>query len=353
MSSDVDNFGLKMFNEQDLGTIRSLGIAHNHISILTYHRGFDTVDFSSDTYFIYTGRGPSKAEFHIGHLPALKLCLELQKHLTEKIEFMIADDEKIFRDGIDINTMTENVNATLKQLGALGFNSTNTHFRINSDGFSSSEYEILISIMRIVSINTLNHIFGEKQNLGEYFYPLVQILPCFSKSRKCIIVAGIDQDPFFRLARDIARRLNYHPPVIIYTKSVPGLDGSAKMSTSVPSSLPIFLGESNNSVSEKISKIKVVGAGSLDELFEKGADLTKDVPYRLLTIFDSNIQNVELITKAYTLGLTASEDILALQSIIDSKGIKQRNQKVMLTSFGIRTYLTTVLTNVVSLNENA
>lgn len=114
-------------------------------------------------------------------------------------------------------------------------------------------------MLNMVSVNTLNHIFGEKSNLGEYFYPLLQILPALSKDRQCVVVAGTDQDPFFRLAREVARRLKFIPPVVLYTRSVLGLDGSEKMSTGVPESIPIYLDDTPTEIKRKVDKISKVG----------------------------------------------------------------------------------------------
>ncbi len=311
-------------------------------SLLEFSRGVDsTTDFTESCY-IYTGRGPSKASFHLGHLPGLQVCLALQSKFGSKIEFMISDDEKIFRDGITVETMNENVLYTLKQLEVLGFTESNTKFRINSKGITETEYSLIIQMLGMVSVNTLNHIFGEKDNLGEYFYPLLQILPSLSKDRQCIVVAGVDQDPFFRLARDLAKRLKFIPPVIFYTKSVPGLDGSEKMSTSVPESIPIFFDDTPQMIKEKVSKIRKVGAGSLDQLFEYGANLEVDIPYQLLKIFDDS-GNLELIAKSYTGGLTDQTEIDILRRIIPGKGVQERTGKTMLTTSGIRAYLSTVL----------
>jgi tryptophanyl-tRNA synthetase len=258
---------------------------------------------------------------------------------------MIADDEKMFRDGIGADTMSANVAATLAQLEKIGFSATNTRFRINSHGLSRAEYALMIRIMSLVNVHTLNSIFGEKTNVGEYFYPLIQLLPCFmgaaaTASAKCIVIAGIDQDPFFRLARSVAQRLGYPQPVVLYTQSVPGLDGSPKMSTSVPESLPIFLNDGPKVIAEKVAKIKKVGAGSLDELFCNGANLTIDIPYKLIKIFDTNNENVALIEAAYTAGLTEKAQ---LEGIIPVKGFAERGGKYMLTSHGIRLYLTSLL----------
>lgn len=284
-----------------------------------------------------------KGTFHIGHLPGLRLCLAIQKHIRTPIEFMIADDEKIMRDDISMTEMSDNVSSTLAQLYKIGFTEENTQFRINSRGITSEEYALLIRMMSIVSVHTLNSIFGEKRNIGEYFYPLIQILPCLSAGRQCIVIAGLDQDPFFRLARDLARRIGFNPPIVLYTKSVPGLDGSEKMSTSFPASIPIFLDDTPETIATKIRQIRKVGAGSLDELFEKGADLSIDVPYSILSLFADQTM-LDLITTAYTTGIA---DPTPLRLLATDKGIVTRDGRSILTSFGIRNILFSVLTHII------
>ena len=209
----------------------------------------------------------------------------------------------------------------------------------------------MIKLMTILNVELLNNIFGTKSNIGELFYVAYQLMPCFiDKNKQCIIVAGEDQDPFFRLARDIAHKLQCKPPIIIYTINFPGLDGSDKMSTSVPETIPIFIGDSQEIVKNKVSKIKKVGAGTLDELFENGADLTIDVPFKLIEFLESDIDRLELIKQAYTVGLfecdeNNSNNINQLKQIkeIPEKAIITKNNKTMITTHGIRSYLTYLL----------
>lgn len=336
----TDSFGLNPFTEEQLARFSFLP---PHLrNILHFHRDADTIDFAKERYFIYTGRGPSKASFHIGHLPALRLCLALQKQCDTLIQFMIADDEKMIRDGIPDATMRDNVTATIAQLHRLGFTESNTQFRVNSDGLSAAEYGLIVRMMSLVSIHTLDSIFGSKRSVGDYFYPLIQILPCMVAGARCIVVAGVDQDPFFRLARDIARRLGFPPPIILYTRSVPGLDGSDKMSTSVPESMPIYLSDTPAEITAKVAKIRKVGAGSLEELFARGANLEVDIPYQLLRFFDTS-PHIPLIAKGYTTGTTDPAEQATLTGLVGERGVRERTGRLVLTSAGIRTYLATVL----------
>ncbi len=313
--------------------------------LIEYQRGLSDFDPSKpENYMLYTGRGPSHGSFHIGHLPGITLIREFQKFLKSQIFFMISDDEKIFRDDIDQKQMSENVANTIQQLSSLGLTEKTTRYHINSHGISQEHYSILIRLMSMTSVHVLNNIFGEKTNVGEYFYPLYQILPCFL-GKQCIVIAGKDQDPFFRLARDLAHRLGHKPPILLYTRSVPGLDGSDKMSTSVPTSLPIFITDSPDVIKAKIAKVKKVGAGSLDELFEFGANLEQDTLYQLIQLFETNAEVLELLTKGYTTGLTVEETETATK-LCGQKGVILRENKRMITTSGIRTYVTALLTRI-------
>lgn len=157
-----------------------------------------------------------------------------------------------------------------------------------------------------------------------------------------MVVAGVDQDPFFRLGRFLARKIGYKPPIVLYTKNVPGLDGSEKMSTSNPMSNPIFLSDSVETIKQKIFSIKKVGAGTLDELFEKGADLNSDTLIDLARLFEKDREILQIIEQGYSIGFNDLFD-LKLNKIknisITDKGFVTRNGKTMITTFGIRNYL--------------
>lgn len=345
-----DQFGLKKLNNDDIVKLNFL--PNNLLKLIDCHRGFDDFNFDKD-FFLYTGRGPSNGSFHIGHLPSLNLIIELQKRSIHKIFFMISDDEKIFRDKIDKTEMKNNVTNTLCQLNKIGFNHNNTDFNINSNGMTKEFYEIFIELVSQRNVNHMNSIFGEKSNIGEYLYPFIQIAPCFLKKNcQCIVIAGKDQDPFFRLARDLAKKLNYIPPIVLYVKSVCGLDGSEKMSTSVPTSLPIFIDDDEKTIKDKVNKIKLVGAGSLNELFEKGADLEIDIPYKLIEIFEDNEEIIDIIRLCYTKGLNLENDTdnvnyKKAKSIFTDNELTQRENKLMLTSSGIRKYLIKVIHKII------
>jgi tryptophanyl-tRNA synthetase len=347
-----EKFGLSKFSQEDKLKLGS--IDENLLDTIQSHRGFETFNPkflpSSDpnavnisSYYLYTGRGPSQGTLHIGHLLGLELILSLSKLFGSKIFFMIADDEKMLRDLIDTETMESNVTNTLKQLNAIGFDSSNTVFHINSKDISPTEYQMMLKLMSLVTVEQLTNIFGKKDNIGEYFYVFYQLVPCFlNKNLQCVVVAGVDQDPFFRLGRFLARKIGYKPPIVLYTKNVPGLDGSEKMSTSNPMSNPIFLSDSVETIKQKIFSIKKVGAGTLDELFEKGADLNSDTLIDLARLFEKDREILQIIEQGYSIGFNdlSEPELNKIKNIsIPDKGFVTRNGKTMITTFGIRNYL--------------
>jgi tryptophanyl-tRNA synthetase len=347
-----ENFGLNQFTDENKSQL--ITIDENLLSIIEYHRGFDTFAIQNkSSYYLYTGRGPSQGTLHIGHLLGLELIRSLSKLFESKIFFMIADDEKIMRDSIDVDTMELNVSNTIKQLEKIGFTEDCTKYHINSKDITQKEYQIMIKLMSLVTVEQLSNIFGKKDNIGEYFYVFYQMAPCFiHPDKQCIVVAGVDQDPFFRLARHLAKKIGSKPPIILYTKSVPGLDGSEKMSTSVPSSNPIFLSDTPEIIKNKIFNIKKVGAGTLDELFEKGADLNSDTLIKLARLYEKNKNLLNIIEKGYTIGFNNLEisdniEINAIKQIIPDKGIYTKGTKTMITTLGVRFYLTNLFNNII------
>lgn len=344
----TNNFGLQSFTEEHMNKLKQIPI--NLLRQVVYHRSFDEFDEKKlDAYYLYSGRGPSNSSFHIGHLQSLMFLLEFQKILQSKIYFMISDDEKIMRDNICFEDMNKHVLSTIQQLRKIGFTDENTDIRINTNGLNSKEYKLIVELMNSFSMNTLNHVFGEKNNIGEYFYVFYQMMPCFlDKNKQCIIIAGIDQDPFFRLARDVAEKLGYKKPIVLYIKNVMGLDGSEKMSTSQPETLPIFITDTLEEIKQKIMKVKHVGAGTLDELFLNGANLEQDTLVKLIRIFESKEDNINLLEEAYTIRLLKnSEKHNNLKLLVEDKCIKIRNDDVMITTQGMRIYLINLLYGII------
>ena len=91
---------------------------------------------------------------------------------------------------------------------------------------------------RQVTMNMVRSIFGltESDNIGKISFPAVQAAPSFSnsfphifgkrKDLRCLIPCAIDQDPYFRMTRDVAPKLGHHKPALLMSKFFPALQAS-------------------------------------------------------------------------------------------------------------------------------
>jgi tryptophanyl-tRNA synthetase len=124
----------------------------------------------------------------------------------------------------------------IKDIIAFGFNPEKTFIFLDTQ-YIGHLYPNVIKVQKHVNFNQIRSIFGfnESDNVGKFAYPPVQAAPAFSNSfphifgsRKnvpCLIPAAIDQDPYFRMTRDIAQRLKYNKPASIYSTFFPALQG--------------------------------------------------------------------------------------------------------------------------------
>ncbi|MFW6176265.1 MAG: tryptophan--tRNA ligase, partial [Thermoplasmatota archaeon] len=108
---------------------------------------------------------------------------------------------------------------------------------------------------------------------------------------------GIDQDPHFRLTRDIAETLDYYKPALLHNKLAPSLDGFGKMSASQPKTT-IFTTDTKADVENKINEAFTGGRVSAQEQREKGGnpDICAIQNFRYF-IFESDDEKVRDIAE--------------------------------------------------------
>jgi tryptophanyl-tRNA synthetase len=156
--------------------------------------------------------------------------------------FQFTDDEKmLIREDYDEVITSHWVKENALDLMALGFDPEKTEFIVNMR-HTSKLFPIALKIAKKITGSTMRAVFGfnDKSNLGVMFAPSMQAAPCFLESERrgepvpCLIPAGIDQDPYWRITRDIAGKLGYPKPAQIHGRMLPGLTGDAKMSSSRP-----------------------------------------------------------------------------------------------------------------------
>merc|ERR1712110_679697 len=202
-----------------------------------------------------------------------------------------------------------------KDIIALGFDLKKTFIFSDCNHVGGPFYENMLQIMKHVTFNQVKGIFGfnESTNIGKIMFPAIQAAPSFSSSfpfifgnkrdMTCLIPCAIDQDPYFRMTRDVAPVLKYKKPALIESKFVPALQGAqSKMSASDPNS-SIFLTDTPKQIKNKINKYAFSGGrDTVEEHREKGGDCAVDVSYQYLKFFLDDEEKLKKIEKDYTSG---------------------------------------------------
>lgn len=166
----------------------------------------------------------------------------------------------------------------------------------------------------------VSHVSCNSDNVGKAHFVSVQAAPSFSNSfpqifgdRKdipCLIPCAIDQDPYFRLTRDVAKRLKYPKPSLIHAKFFPALQGpQTKMSASVDSSA-IFMTDTAKQIKNKINKHAFSGGGAtLEEHRANGGNPDVDVAYQYLSFFLEDDEELQKIHDSYKSGELMTGDL--------------------------------------------
>lgn len=119
----------------------------------------------------------------------------------------------------------------------------------------------------------------------------------------CLIPCAIDQDPYFRLTRDVAQKLKYPKPSLIHAKFFPALQGSqTKMSASVDTSA-VFMEDTQNKIKNKINRYAFSGGGAtVEEHKANGGNPDVDVSYQYLSFFLDDDEELKRVYDAYKTG---------------------------------------------------
>jgi len=101
-----------------------------------------------------------------------------------------------------------------------------------------------------------------------------------------LIPLGVDQDPHFRITRDVAPKIGKPKPALIHNIMIPALSGpGGKMSASSENET-IYTTDSPDVVKKKINKYAFSGGQpDIEEHRKKGGNPDIDVSYQYLRIF--------------------------------------------------------------------
>lgn len=268
------------------------------------HRDLDAVlkwHGEGKPWALYTGRGPS-GPVHIGHMVPWILLKWLSDKFGVEVYFQMTDDEKFYDDPeMRLEEATKWAYENALDVIALGFTPDKLHLIIDTRDIKPL-YPIAVKVAKKLTWNTVKATFGftDSTNIGLIFYPSLQIAVAFlptelhGRPTPVLIPCAIDQDPYFRLARDVAESLGYPKPATLYSKFIMALTGESKMSASNPDSA-IYTTDDEKTIRRKIANAYTGGRPTAEEQRKLGGNPDVCPVYHYHMLFDPDDASVEKI----------------------------------------------------------
>ncbi|XP_036397987.1 tryptophan--tRNA ligase, cytoplasmic [Megalops cyprinoides] len=269
------------------------------------------------SFYLYTGRGPSSEAMHVGHLIPFIFTKWLQDVFDIPLVIQLTDDEKYLWKDLSLEESHRYAVENAKDIIACGFDVNKTFIFSDLDymGMSPGFYRNVVKIQKHVTFNQVKGIFGftDSDCIGKISFPAIQAAPSFStsfpqifngrKDVQCLIPCAIDQDPYFRMTRDVAPRIGYPKPALLHSTFFPALQGAqTKMSASDPNS-SIFLTDTAKQIKNKINKHAFSGGkDTIEEHRKYGGNTEVDVSFMYLTFFLEDDEQLEKIRQDYSSG---------------------------------------------------
>ena len=283
-------------------------------------------------FFLYTGRGPS-GHTHIGHLVPWVFAKWLQDKFNVNMYFQLTDDEKFFaKQDLSLDQTTNFAFENALDFIALGFKPEKTKIIVNTKNIKTL-YPIAAQVAKKINFSNTKAVFGftNDTNVGMIFYTSLQSAPCFIEDKQVLIPLGVDQDPHFRITRDIAPKINKIKPSLIHNIMIPSLLGpGGKMSASDEKNT-IYTTDSPEVVKKKINKYAFSGGQpDIDEHRKIGGNPDIDVSYQYLRIFfEPDDNKLKKIYDDYKSGkmLTGELKLILIEKINEFLSVHQQKRE--------------------------
>lgn len=345
----VEKFGIDFISKELLERIKTIshGNLHPFLSrkVFFAHRDLGAIldDYENGKeFYLYTGRGPS-GKMHIGHLLPLTFTKWLQDIFGVHLLIQLTDDEKYLVKNANKEEIEKIMNENILDILSLGFDPKKTHI-IKDYESAKSLYYYATDVAKHTTLSTVKAVFGitDTDNIGKAFFPSMQIVPAFiipaitGKKMRCLIPYAIDQDPYFRIARDSLPKLGYYKPSSIISKFLPALQGnSGKMSSSSSPDSAIFLDDDEKSVKRKLMKYAFSGGRNTEKEQRKyGANTDVDFSFNIYSLLEPDQGRVDKIYNEYKTGKLMSGEmkVIAADKISDFLSELQKNREKVANS---------------------
>ncbi|KAH9262959.1 tryptophan-tRNA ligase [Batrachochytrium salamandrivorans] len=241
----------------------------------------------------------------------------------------LTDDEKYLFQKLDkpLDEFQRLGYENARDIMAVGFNPQKTFIFLNTE-YMGHFYPLVCEIQKHVTYNQTRGIFGftGSTSIGQIAFPAIQAAPSFSeafpvvlggsKRMTCLIPCAIDQDPYFRMTRDVAKKLGLKKPALVHAKFFPALQGiNAKMSGSITTSA-VMVSDSEQDIRKKIASAFSGGRSGDGQQELLGANLDEDVAFQWLRFFELDDLELARIERLYGPGqLGAGENRMMTKEI--------------------------------------
>jgi len=285
----MEQFGVQKIDEPLLKRIAAIA-KHANLPLHMFlrrklffaHRDLDTVVTAHEKgkkVVLYTGRGPSGAT-HLGHLVPWIFTRWLQKIFKAKLYFQMTDDEKFLVKDLTLQQTHNYAKENALDLIALGFEPKETKIIYDTEHIREL-YPLALQIARRTTFSTAKAVFGftPSTNIGLSFFPALQAAVAFyaqekegGKDVQCLIPCAIDQDPYWRISRDVAPALGYPKTATILSKFLPGLGGPVGKMSASESASAIYTTDSLEDARKKVMRAFTGGRATIDEQRKLGGN---------------------------------------------------------------------------------
>ena len=233
---------------------------------------------------IFMGRGPSKAP-HLAHIITWRVGKKIQIATKSDLIFQLSDDEKYYETPkISLVQAIQAGKIYPVIISNMGFIPEKTHIFSNIDNM---EYMYALAAKKLakhVKLGALCALFGytSGSSIGSVFYGLVEIAVCMSgKDAPILVVTGPDQEPFFKLYNQLAKKINLPEVSVLYLREIKDIMGVDKMSSRGNESRNISLGDSDDVIKKKFLRAISGAKIKLPEHVLYGIDKEKDWCYNI------------------------------------------------------------------------
>jgi len=314
----VRMFGTELITPDLMARLEQLSGGSNHMlrrRIFFSHRDLPQVldDHGAGRgFYLYTGRGPS-GPMHIGHIIPFYFTKWLQDRFNVNLYIQITDDEKFLEEsrGLTLTDTSKWSYENMLDIAAVGFNPDKTFIFRNTE-YLGNMLPLVLKVARKINFSWVRAVFGfnDQTNIGMIFFPAIQIVPALFERRRCLIPAAIDQDPYWRIQRDIAESLGFYKAAAIHSRFLMPLTGpTGKMSASQPESA-VFLNDDPKTVRRKIWIAYSGGQPTVEQHRRLGGNPDVDVSFQWLYYFFEEDDNVvEKLREEYKSGRILSGEM--------------------------------------------